>query len=380
MATVYLIYRTFQDDYGWHALMAIPIVWAAFVYQFGLVLLLLAVYIVCFAQHVRSLWEPPLQITYGVVVICLVFWLPVLAAHPEIPLGHKAVAMFGFPHFAKYFLYWFLKGWPLMTVVFLLGSMLLLLRFVSDRRDSVSLFVLGAIFVPALFASFFRAWAEARYTFHLYPLMVMVVAALALKAASHFFQRFSAKGRGRWYFIAPAVVLGVFLLSQDANPLAAWHIGNRTYQSSKDPIRSVLNWTFFARYHQDHMNPSLYVRERLAPGDKVVVLEGLFYELAIYHFYTGRVDYVIGCPNHTQDFGRLKNGKVIHYITGSEILDSLSEAKNVIEEGTGAIWFLGDLKTSQFFCSEPMTDYLRSLIHDPDYVGLDGQTFAVRVR
>jgi hypothetical protein len=380
VATVYLIYRAFHGNQGWHTLMAIPIVWAAFMYQFGLVLSLLAAYIVGFIQTIRSLWESHLKVVYIVVAISLLFWLHIFTMHSEVTLEHKVVAMFGFPNFPKYFLYWFLKGWPLMMAIFSLGIVLLLIRFISDRRDSTSLFILGAIFAPALCASFFRAFAEARYTFHLYPLMLMVIAVLACKAKDRFLQHFHSQRRWCQYIVVPAVILGIFFLSQDANPLAAWSVGNRTYQTQRDPIRGVINWTFFAKYHQDQASPSLYVRERLAPRDKVVVLKGFFYELAVYHFYTGGVDYVIDdCLKNIQYFGRLKNGEIVHYITGSKILGSLPEVKNMIKEGPGAIWLLGDRKM-QSFCSKSLAEYLLPWIHNPDYVGHDGQTFAVKVR
>lgn len=382
-ATAYLIYRFIRKDDGPRALFAVPMVWAAFMYQFSLVLLMVAAYVVFFARNLRSLLEPPLKVVYVAVAACLVFWVLVAAGDPTLPVKRTILAAFDYPHFYRYFLTWFVRGWPVLTIVFYIGSVLLLTRFLADRSAPTPVFVLGAIFVPAVLASFFRSYPEARYTFHLYPLMLIVYAAIAVEWGTRLMK--SVRGGGQWRrgVVAVAMVLVAFLASQDANPVDAWSIGNRTYQSAKDPIRSVVNWTFYKGFHQDHKGPSLYVRERLVPGDRVVAL-GPPHMVSAYHYYIGRVDYAVGGPDDFRYHRRVRGGKTVTYMTGSEILESLPGLKEIIEGGSGGgIWLLGDrmlLVEDNPSYSNKMKEYIRSLARDPNYLGLDGQTFVVKVR
>jgi hypothetical protein len=342
--------------------------------------LILAVYVVFFVRDFRSLLEPPLKVVYSSVVVCLVFWIPVLAA--TLKVRQVILAAFGYPlyRFYEYFLFWFVEGWPVFVIVFALGSLLMLARFISDRSIPAPLFVLGAIYIPAVVTSFARPhYIEARYAFHLYPLMIIVFATIAMEAGSHVFKM---PARGKWIrgAIAAAITLAALFISQDANPVNAWSVGNRTYQSTRDPIRSVINWKFYAGFHQDHKSPSLYVRERLAPGDRVVAL-GVAHMVAIYHFYVGQVHYAVG--NGFRHHRVSKEGKIVAYTTGSEILESLPRVKQIIEgESAGGIWLLGDrmlLVDDNSVYSKSMRS-ISNLWQLLRLFGVDNQTFAVKLR
>ena len=381
VATAYLLYRFLRRDDGWRVLVAIPMVWMAFFHHFGLVLLMLAVYVVFFVRDFRSLLEPPLKVIYGAVAVCLVFWVPILIA--TLTVKQVMLVTFGYPlyRFYEYFLFWFVEGWPVLIIVFALGSLLLLARFISDRSIPAPLFVLGAIYIPAVVTSFARPhYIEARYTFHLYPLMALVFATIVMEVRSRF-SKISVRGQWSRGVIAAAITLAALFISQDANPVNAWSVGNRTYQSTRDPIRSVVNWKPYAGFHQDHKSPSLYVREHLVPGDRVVAL-GVAHMVAIYHFYVGQVHYAVGNAFRHQRV--VKEGKIVAYTTGSEILESLPRVKQIIEgESAGGVWLLGDrllLVDDNSVYSKSMKEYFKSLAIAPDYLGVDGQTFAVKVR
>ena len=183
--------------------------------------------------------------------------------------------------------------------------------------------------------------------------------------------------------VACVLALGALFVSQDADPLSAWSISGRTYQSTKDPIRNVVNRKPYSGFHQDLKSPSLYVRERLAPGDQVMVV-GLLHMLAIYHFYVGQVHYAIGGPSAFWYHRVVREGKIVASMSGSEIIESLPRVKEIIEGASGGgIWLLGDrilLMDNSPFNSKTMKEYLKSLAIAPDYLGVDGQTFAVKVR
>jgi hypothetical protein len=210
--------------------------------------------------------------------------------------------------------------------------------------------------------------------------MVLVFATITLEVGSRVFK---IPVRGKWIrgAIAAAITLAALFISQDANPVNAWSVGNRTYQNTRDPIRSVINWKHYAGFHQDHKSPGLYVRERLAPGDRVVAL-GVAHMVAIYHFYVGQIQYAVG--NGFRHHRVLKEEKIVAYTTGSEILENLPRLKEIIDgESAGGIWLLGDrmlLVDDNTVYSKSMKKYLKSLAIAPDYLGVDGQTFAVKVR
>ncbi len=381
-ATAYLIYRAVTRDNAWRVIYAIVMVWAVFAYQFALVAVMLPVYIVLFVRDIRKLWEPTLKVVYATTAIYLIIWLFIISTHQILTIGQVLQTMFGFPHLTRYFLYWFVKGWPIMAAVLALGCILLLRRLITDRNDQAPLFVLGSIFIPVILTSFFWSYAESRYAFHLYPLIIIVFSMMSIKAGVEILKHFSLQRKWVRRLAAVAMLPAIFFISQDANPLYAWEVSNRTYQSAKDPIRSVINRKPDATFHQDHKTPSFYVKARLLPTDRVVVL-GPSYTLAIYHFYIGKIDYILEPARGTFSYGKLREGKIIDYATGSEILRELSAVKNLIEKSSGGIWILGDrrlLAEDNDYYSKPMKEYIGSLTHGPDSVGLDGRTFAVKVR
>jgi hypothetical protein len=227
-ATVYLIYRAAKKDNAWRVVCAIAMVWTAFAYQFALVAVMLPLYIVLFVRDIRNLWEPNLKVVYATTVIYLVIWLFIMAAHQVLTIGQVMQTMFGFPHLTRYFLYWFVKGWPIMAAVLALGSILLLRRLISDRNDTVPLFVLGAIFFPVVLTSFFQSYAESRYAFHLYPLIIIVFSMMSIKAGVRILKLISLQRRWVRRLATVAMLPAIFFISQDANPLYAWEVGNRT--------------------------------------------------------------------------------------------------------------------------------------------------------
>jgi hypothetical protein len=390
IAMLYFIYRFFQGDHIGKVILAIAMVWTAFFYQFGLLLIMLAIYLLVLARDFRNLWDPILRIVYIVASMCFAIWGVIIAVYPDIPLRRLRLAMFGFPNFYDYFLNWFVRGWPVMTIFFVVGCVMLLSRHFSNRRDPVPLFVLGAFFIPAILVSFFKANPESRYAFHLYPLVVIVFAMVITLAITYILKRIPVnilkripiKNHLSRNLTVLVMFVSVLFISQDANPLEAWQIGNRTYTSPRDPIRGVINWTTYARFHQDHKSPSLFVKKHLSPGDQVVVL-GSTYVVMIYRYYVGQVNYNVYPMDNFGFLGILTNNGYTDYVTGSIIIPNLTDLQEFIENSSGGLWLLGDdviLDDDTNFYPAPLIEYLRSIVRKPDFVGLDGHTFAVKVR
>ena len=269
-----------------------------------------------------------------------------------------------------------------MTAVFMLGCVLLLTSLFSNPRRIEPVFILGVIFIPALMTSFFVTYHESRYIFHLYPLIVIVFSMVSIKSISYILNMLPLKPSPSKALATAILILAIFFVSQDANPLHAWDVGKRTYRSARDPIRSVISWKPYAGFHQDHQSPSLFVNDHLSMGDKIVVI-GPIHMIGLYHYYTGKVDYAVAPTKTPGYYGIMKNEKMINYVTGSEIIGGFPEFRRFIENNHKGIWLLGDyllLIDDNIFYSRSMKDYIHSLIRNPDYIGLDSKTFAVKLK
>jgi hypothetical protein len=271
-----------------------------------------------------------------------------------------------------------------LTLVVAVGSARLLLQFIRDRSHPAPVFLLGAVFVPAVLASFPPSiYPDSRYVFHLYPLLVLIFAATAVAAGRRLLAAVPAGGRLGRGAVAVALALVVLFASQDANPIDAWSVGSQTYRTRKNPMKGPNAWEPYGVFHQDLESPSRYVRDRLAPGDLVVVF-GISYVIAIYSHYIGRADYAVGRPDDAVNRLRTRDGVLVDYITGAKVVTDLPELSAIIEgHSGGAVWLLGDLVTlapDTPGYDAPVKDYLTQLARHPDYLGLDGRTFVTRAR
>jgi hypothetical protein len=110
---------------------------------------------------------------------------------------------------------------------------------------------------------------------------------------------------------------------------------------------------------------------------------GPIHMVGVYHFYTGKVDYAVAPTRTPNYFSLSKKGKLINYVTGSEILGGLPGLKTFLENGSKGVWLLGDyllLIDENDFYSSTFKEYLRPLVKNPDFIGRDGRTFAVKMR
>ncbi len=268
-----------------------------------------------------------------------------------------------------------------MAGVVAIGAVRLLVRFRADRTDPVPLLLVGGVGVPAVLASCFRAYSEIRYTFHLYPLIVLVFCAVAAETWSGASRRWSPRSPWTRRLAALLAVATTLVISQDANPVAAWRVADRSYQSTRDPVRGVTNWRPYAGFHQDQEGPSRYVRDRRRPGDQVLAL-GPVHLLGNYHFYAGGVEYTLVPADAPYYYAVSTADRVVNYVTGSELVAGQAGIEALVAEYAGRLWILGDRKLlaeDNAFYSEPLKETLRRLVGDPEYLGRDGQTFAARV-
>ena len=377
--SVFLVLRYYEKRAFLQVLFSIAMIWMAFFYKFGLVTALFGLYAVIYYHNIRTLWQPRLKLVYGVVFVCFLYWFNFLHVVSGLPFKQTIDELFFYPNVYNYFIKWFINGWPLMTIVVTLGCIALFVQYFSDRYNPAPLFCLGAIFFPVFMTSFFSAYVESRYAFHLYPLIVIVFSLVMTSTGAYILKKLPLREkRIRSLFMVFGIV-AILFISQDANPINAWSIGNRSYQSAKDPFRSVLSWEFYADYHQDFKGPSLFVKKKKSNGDKIIAL-GPSHMLALYQYYVGNIDFN---AVSSQYVGILKNGKAVSNITNSEYIIGEASLKELIKSSTGGLWLLGDLKLLENknpFYDKRMKEYLRTLCQSCDFYGADEQTFAVRVK
>jgi hypothetical protein len=382
LATSYLFYRLFRTGKGVRFFLGLLMIWAAFAYQFGLTLIFFVVYLAAFARDRQIVRDRILLAASGAAFVFFAGWFVILVRSPQLLVVEVPLVLFEFPAFYKYLLRWLVKGWPVITAGLVIGSTWLVVRSLRDRRDAAALFLLGALYIPALFASLFESAYVPVYTLHLYPLIVLIFGMGVWKVGAltwHYFDLGDVFS-GRYAFLLAIPV--VLFVSQDTNPLSAWQVSERTYQSEKPRIRSVMTFRVYGDFHQDIKSVGLYVKEHMDEGDKVAVI-GMDHATQIFDYYIGDMSYALTTKEKSRDFGIIKSGSLIHYTIGYKFITKPSKLKEIVRKNSENLWIVGDrLILREWYpikSAEPIKEIVRGLAKSPDYVGRDGVTFAVKV-
>jgi hypothetical protein len=383
VTTIYLLYQSWQEDRGWRILLGILMIWAAFAYQFGVVLIFFVAYLAIFARDRQILRDHILLAASGAAFICFAGWFIILANSSQLLLVEVPLTMFGFPAIYKYLFRWLIKGWPLVAFGLAVGSIALFARFIKNRHDTAALFLLGALYIPALFASLFESAFVPVYTLHLYPVIILIFAWAVWRIGTVVWSRF---GRREQWSSRLAFLFGVSIIlvvGADTNPLSAWEVTERTYQSEKPFARNIIPWRFYSDFHQDVKGPGRFVKTHMAEGDKVAVI-GPDHTTQLFHYYIGNVDYTLTSKSKAVRYGVVRRGDLIHYTTGCEFIIEPSEMERLIQKHRGNLWLVGDrrilLESNPYHSDEEVKELVRSLSQDPDYIGKDGITFALKVQ
>jgi 4-amino-4-deoxy-L-arabinose transferase-like glycosyltransferase len=360
---------------------ALPIlaVWLAFAHQGALAALALLAHAVLFAASLRELATRRFFPAYGAIALCLAAWAWILVARADADWRSATLVIFGYPNVLQHFLYWFVLGWPVFTVVVLLACGALLQRLLRDRTDLAALFLLAALVLPLLAASFFRPYFEARYVFHLYPLLAIAYAWALVEASGRLGRRLRLALAPGAALTAAVVGLG-FLVSQDVGRVT-FGISERTYATARDPIRAVINWDLYAGFHQDHEGPSAWVRKRLGEADRVLVV-GVPYMFAIYRFYVGQLDVVLGRPEDGS-YQRRRGERIVDWVTGAEVVYDAETLAERARTAPGSAWLLFDdvlLGEDDPYLGLEVRRGLRDLAPPASFRGRDGVTSVRRLR
>jgi hypothetical protein len=143
-------------------------------------------------------------------------------------------------------------------------------------------------------------------------------------------------------------------------------------------MRSIISWKAYASFHQDQQAPSRIVRERAGNADMVAAI-GVPHQLAVYRFYLGRLDVALSRPENW-GYQRLRNGRIIDWVTGSELVFDPKELVRTSPAGT--TWLVGDeviLGEEADYFQSPVREEARALVKDGTLRGRDGVSFARRL-
>ena len=262
----------------WKAAVVIVIILCASVYQFTLALVGLYVYLFFFQEDLRHFSRSSLRIVAATIFLLFTFWVLYSLNNPKaFAIASFSDTFFGFPNIYQYFARWYIEGFPILLTVVMIGVVYIFREYGHDRKQTSYSFVLLALPLLILFPAFFYSpWYGSRYTFHLYPILIVIFSFVIVKMSLYLMGALKFRTQmtlGPNYFKTVVASGGMVLLagclSQDINPAEVLAVSGRSYQSIKDPIKSSINWAPYADFHQDHMTPSKYVKEHLGVDDAI---------------------------------------------------------------------------------------------------------------
>ena len=364
----------------------VAIVVSASLYQFTLALLVLYVYLFFFYQDAKPFLDSSLKRIVATLILLFGFWSMYSFYVPSaVFIVSISDVFWGFPNVNQFFVQWYAEGFTLLLTVVLIGMTYIFREYRQDRQRSSFPFILLSLPLMILFPSFFYTpWYGSRYTFHLYPILIVIFSFVIVQFGLYLMrilERQSQSARWPSYLKAGvfsgSVVLLAGCLSQDVSPAEVLAVSDRSYLSSKDPIKSSVNWGPYAAFHQDHVTPAHYVKEHLSNGDVILVQSSLHIP-PIYYQYIRKLDYVLLSKWIIEGPGKKSKVRGMHYITGSKVISGVQELRDVLSnlKPCQKLWVLTDfhMRDGDFF--EPA---IRLLLEKTNwtkvYTGKDGKTF-----
>lgn len=367
---------------------------ATAVHQFALAALLLLLYA---AWHVRSwrCWLRPAEVvTLAGCALGGAAWVVYFWSQDDIVKGDWIPATTDFPAVYTYLLQWLVPGWKQLLPFMLLGGWVVARRAVAGTpRGNGAWLLLAALVGPIVVTSMLEwQFSESRYFFHLYPLMLLLVSALLVTAGTWVAGCLGAAeangtpGR-RWVVSVVCVAVltaGVMLASKDLRPGFAFGVTQRDHLSAKDPIRSVLNFPFYAFWSQDQRTASLQAAPLIQPGDRVLVV-GPVHIAANYRWFLPRVDYIASTQSQYITSRQTEDGRWIDLVSGGDVIGSVERLRDVLHGLDGDLWVFSDTAMTadrNWYLSDAdplLKEAIRQLSAEPVWIGADGKSTVSRV-
>ena len=273
-AIVAIAARGFQ----WRYLALIPLIIACAIGQLGLATVWLIIYLSVFFKRVDDRSDTPLVLGVGILVISSVAW-GFAAWAGGISVKASVRLFFDYPYVYERFGKFLLADWPVETALATFGAVVLWLRYARER-DGRAGFALAAVIGPILIVSLIpRGDDGARYSFHLFPLVLMWGSCAIVYFAAEFIP-----GKLQSLKIAGLLLL-LLLLPSDMALFHAFGIAQREYGDvfTRPHIASIKAFPFYP----DYKTPTEQIRRHLRDNDLVVSMRE-----TIPFYYIGRLDYM----------------------------------------------------------------------------------------
>ena len=266
----------------------------------------------------------------------------------------------------------------------MIGMVYIFREYHRNSKQTSYPFVLLSLPLLILFPAFFHSpWYGSRYTFHLYPMLIVIFSFVIVKISLYLMGALNFQAQiARWPNYLKTVVAsgGMVLLagclSQDVNPAEVLAVSGKSYQSSKDPIKSSINWGPYADFHQDYVTPATYVKEHLGFGDTIMV-QASSHVAPIYYHYLKKVDYVL-LPKWILQAGIDYEKNEHHYLTGSKVVSGVRELRSVLRDlqPCQRLWIMTDfyMKDGEFY-KEDVNLVFDEFHWTKVFTGKDGKTF-----
>lgn len=352
------------------------IVLAALFHQGALALLLVVVGLAMFVRTRKDLKGP---IGVGVLAGALILGFHAAVNVKFLKYGYTngVTQLFAYPDWHRYALQWLGRGWLPVLMVLPIGLVMLAWRGRDEEgRPAGPWLVIGFLLLGLSLGGLAEGkFNEARYFFHLWALILAAYALVWVSVGGWLADRVRLDGVGKAAIIAVLVAVGIGV-SEDLRPTTAWGVTQRDYDDTRDHVRGVFNWRVFADFHEDVERVSLYVKEQMEPGDRVMSV-GPPHRGTLVNHLVGQLDYIVARPKVFTLKREDEQGHWHEPVTDAEIVDTperLVELLGELETQGVRLWVVSN---------DRMTRVSPAMLVDEEFAVLLDQvtpTHAVRGR
>lgn len=313
------------------------------------------------------------------VAVTLVFWLVYAASTQSwqaLPDTDKAssvyrlaLMLFNYPPIGFKIIGRWLDAMPLLTVTLglLIGLGLYALRVQQDSRAGeyrmLAVFVLAIAFAMA---ALHQHYVQIRYTFFLYPLVLL----LALASASRVATWMSEKD-GLQQAVVLGATLGLIVIGEDFDPTHLWNIDTPQvlYRQDYNPSRAK---QYYVRY--DSRSPAEYVNTHRAVDDVIVA------SVVPVPYYLDRTDYFHLDPESHKFAGVVGCRGQKHLWSNARIIYEPEHLQTLLAPGEHTVWLIRHPRWRRLTREMPepagrLADQYREQV---EYVSADGTIEVVR--
>lgn len=353
----FFVFKSFSEpDQRMQYLSLVLIVLSCFFNQIGLAFVLLVFYSLMFFNRTNSWRQRPFLMACAIIFSSLLSWVTYAIYHDF--TARKLISLlFQYPYLHERFLRFFVPGWPLVTFLSGLGLLLSWYYFINDNRKHVLLVGFASLVGPLLLVGIaYRQDDEARYSFHLYPLMLILSAYGLVQLLTWFVHH------KRLDFAIALLVLCIFFIPGDFQFFYAASISQNEYgKKINQPIKTPGYYTF----HPDYKTPSYYIKNNRSEGDLVIsMLE------AIPIYYVGQIDY-LWIPTDNDNASMHRYG-----FTGKLLRIRFSEFEKLLKENSGThFWLFEDpIPASKLTVNTSILEFMEAVSLCQVFGGKDEKT------